>query len=100
MFLDVLVCNGRWTSFYSKDDPNGSGDQESLTIFLDNNPNQTCKNPTAVDARVVGNHTHYTQTGQVVKINRGKTIFECEHEKQSNGERCLDYEARWFCCTV
>ena len=99
MFLGVPVCNGRWTSFHNGDDPSGSGDQETLRDFLYKNQNQTCENPTAVDARVVGNRTHYTQTGQVVTINRDKTLFECYDNQQRNGEQCLDYEAR-FCCSA
>ena len=93
------VCNGRWTSFHNGDDPSGSGDQEGLTDFLSKNQNQTCENSLALDARVVGNHTHYKQTGQVVKINGDKSQFECYHNKQRNGEKCLDYEVR-FCCSA
>ena len=99
MFLEVPVCNGRWTSFHNGDDPSGTGDQELLNDFLSKNRNQTCKNPTAVDARVVGNHTHYTQTGQVIMINRYNTYFYCDNNKQRSGETCLDYEAR-FCCAA
>ena len=99
VFPGAPVCNGNWTSFHNGDDPSGSGDQETLTDFLFKNPNQTCENSVAVDARVVGNHTHYTQTGQVIKINRNRNQFQCLNNQQRNGEQCLDYEAR-FCCSA
>ena len=99
MVLDVPVCNGLWTSFHNGDDPHASGDQEALSDFRIKNQNQTCENPTAVDVRVVGNHTHYTQTGQVVRINKNKNWFDCFHNEQKNGEQCLNYEVR-FCCSA
>ena len=114
----LTVCSGTWTKYYDRDDPAnlpdtddsqsgfgvygsgtieslGGGDYENLVWLRIENSHEICVNPTAVDARVVGNHTHYSQTGQTLTINP-QIGLKCENDQQANGT-CLDYEVR-FCC--
>ena len=73
----------------------GDGEFETLLMLRNENPGEICVNPTAVDARLVGDNTHYSQTGQILTVN-SKTGLECVNGEQPNGI-CLDYEVR-FCC--
>ena len=73
----------------------GDGEYETLLMLRHENPVEICVNPTAVDARVVGDQTHYSQTGQILTVD-SKTGLECVNDQQPNGI-CLDYEVR-FCC--
>ena len=67
--VDEPVCSGNWTEYYNRDLPGGVGDFETLTSLRRENPGEICDNPTAVDARVVGVHTHYSQTGENIGIS-------------------------------
>ena len=91
------VCSGWWTKFYDRDDPTSGypGDFELLDTLRNENPDKICSNPTAIDARVVGNHTNYNQTGQTL-IVAPQMALGCFNDEQPNGT-CLDYEVR-FCC--
>ena len=73
----------------------GDGEYETLFMLRHENFGEICFNPTAVDARVVGDQTHYSQTGQILTVD-SKTGLECVNDQQPNGV-CLDYEVR-FCC--
>ena len=84
----VVDCG---TYFYD----DGDGEYETLLMLRHENPGEICVNPTAVDARVVGDQTHYSQTGQILTVD-SKTGLECVNDRQPNGI-CLDYEVR-FCC--
>ena len=95
MYLVVPVCNGRWTMFYDRDNPGGTGDFETLRELRNQNPGQICNNPIALDARLVGINTDYTRTEQTLNVNL-MIGFWCVNAQQTNG-RCLDYEVR-FCC--
>ena len=90
------VCTSSWTKYYDRDDPtSGDGDDEKLDLLKKENPHEICFNPTAVDARVVGEHSHYSQVRQTLTVGP-KQGLKCLNYQQKNSI-CLDYEVR-FCC--
>ena len=93
--VDEPVCSGNWTEYYNRDLPGGVGDFETLASLRRENPGEICDNPTAVDARVVGVHTHYSQTGENVGVSLDGGFY-CENAAQPDGN-CMNYEVR-FCC--
>ena len=92
----MLHCPGGWTRYYDHDNPGGNGDFERLSDVQRENPNDVCENPVAADARQVGTHVHYTETGQILTIGRN-TGITCQNRQQPGRGRCFDYEVR-FCC--
>ena len=96
--LVLPSCNGTWTKYFDRDDPSHYYDRETISELRKNVDNVICENPILVDARVVGTHIHYSQTGQIFTINTD-VGFECENALQLRPmERCKDYEVR-FCCS-
>ena len=90
-----IRCQGLWTQYYDRDNPSGNGDYETLTSLRNDHPDDICENPIAVDGREVSEQVHYSQTGQILTVDRDVGL-SCVNSQQRNG-RCLDYEVR-FCC--
>ena len=88
--------NGRWTQFFDRDQPSGNGDYETLNVINRQYLGRACSNPTAVDARVVSNGSDYRTAGQVVLVSTSHGLT-CEHARQRDRRRCLNYRIR-FCC--
>ena len=63
------MCSERWTRFYDRDNPSGKGDYKTLPYLRNENQGQICHNPTALDAKLVGTHIGYTQTGKNLKVD-------------------------------
>ena len=92
-----VVCrNGRWTRFFDRDNPSGSGDYETLRGINRENPRSACSNPTAVECRLKNSRSGNQKSKQVVTVDTTRGCV-CENRRQQNGERCLNYEVR-FCC--
>ena len=89
--LSIGECSGTWSAWDDRDNPGGSGDWETLTSRHD--ANQLCKQPIAVEARIVGSGG--TVTTQNVQLTLLGLI--CQNKNQPFGENCLDYEVR-LCC--
>jgi len=94
--LSVPKCGEghAWTQFFDRDNPGGYGDYETLSLLLNENPGKLCKNPTAIDARLVSNNDPYQSANQVVTISTSYG-FQCVNSQNSG--QCEDYEVR-FCC--
>ncbi|XP_066291079.1 cartilage intermediate layer protein 1-like [Branchiostoma lanceolatum] len=86
----------RWTSWYDRDNPSGTGDWETLTDLRRENPGQICSAPSAIEARRRGTQTPASQTGEQFSYFDTTVGFVCKNSDQTD-RYCLDYEVR-FCC--
>ena len=80
-----------WSRWKDRDDPSGQADYELLTGgFIKYNQMSTdmCEKPSAVQARIRGNHDGFTP--QEVEISQDG--FACWNSKQTSGRYCFDYE--------
>ena len=93
--MNHVKCDGKWTRYFDRDDPTGKGDFETLDYLRQEFPNEICRLPSAVDARLTGTDTHHPVSGVVATANELEGFF-CENQYQLSG-RCLDFEVR-FCC--
>lgn len=83
----------KWTPFYDRDDPSGSGDHETLTELRKNN--SICVNPVSIDARVkVFFLPDFRSAKQRVDVSPSLGL-RCLNRK--NKRKCRDYTVR-FCC--
>ena len=95
-YLAVTSCNGRWANFCNRNQPRGNDAYKlSFPRLRNDNPNQI-RNPTAFDARLVGTHARYAQTGQTLNADL-RPGSSCGHVQQSN-MRCMDHQVG-FCCS-
>ncbi|XP_075729139.1 uncharacterized protein LOC119164825 isoform X2 [Rhipicephalus microplus] len=82
-----------WTPWLNDDVPEGPGDFEDIRTLQAEG--KACVNPAAIECRVTGNKTHWTQAGQKVEcsLQHGMRCWNSD-----NGPRgCLDYEVRLYC---
>jgi len=84
----VILDDNGWTSWLDRDNPDGSGDWETLTDFV--NLGQVCENPSDVEYRTVNGEV----TSQIVHSST-TSGFYCLNSENSEG--CLDYEVRFKC---
>ncbi|MCP5016989.1 MAG: hypothetical protein GY938_17235 [Ketobacter sp.] len=88
------VCDGKWTQWFDRDNPSGSGDWEQLIVLR--KEHDICLNVTNVEVR-----TRYTDvpaelTGQFF-FQYDLDGFVCRNA--DNTGECLDYKVR-FCCPL
>ena len=93
---DPSKCEtGQWTSWYDRDNPSGTGDHETLSNLLQENPNSDlCKTPTGIQARLRSNQQPYQTSGNIVQISPLQGL-QCWNDQ--NKKYCQDFEVR-FCC--
>ncbi|KAL8198534.1 UNVERIFIED_CONTAM: hypothetical protein K2H54_015250, partial [Gekko kuhli] len=90
---DQGVCQTRW---FNRDDPSGVGDEELLSDLRQENPNEICSAPVAIEVQTVGG-VPASQTGQEFAVNYTSAGFVCVNAEQGNGRRCYDYQVRFTC---
>jgi hypothetical protein len=79
-----------WTGWLNRDTPEGLGDSEQRTLF-----NTVCEHPIDFEARVVGTHVAYFETGERLVASTDFGI-ECRNVNQPD-ERCENYEINFLC---
>ncbi|KAI8513378.1 hypothetical protein Bbelb_100170 [Branchiostoma belcheri] len=87
----------RWTGWFDRDHPSGSGDYEALLHLRRENPGKICSTPSAIQARVRGSQVPASQTGEHFYYYNTVDGFACRNADQSD-RYCQDYEVR-FCCS-
>ena len=90
-----VECDGKWTRYFDRDDPSDKGDFETLKNLRQDFPNEICRRPSAIDARLIGIDVHYPISGVVATANQLEGFY-CVNQNQLDG-KCLDFEVR-FCC--
>ncbi|KAK6180688.1 hypothetical protein SNE40_008693 [Patella caerulea] len=86
----------RWTRYYNRDRPTGTGDYETLSLINQENPYaRVCTDPIAIDVRVTRTGFDYSTAGEVVCLVP-ELGFSCVDAQQPDGQ-CQDYKIR-FCC--
>ncbi|KAK6180683.1 hypothetical protein SNE40_008688 [Patella caerulea] len=86
----------RWTRYYNRDLPTGTGDYETLSLINKENPYaRVCTDPIAIDVRVTRTNRPFQTSGENVCLapNLG---FSCVDAQQPD-KQCQDYKIR-FCC--
>ncbi|KAL8198535.1 UNVERIFIED_CONTAM: hypothetical protein K2H54_015253, partial [Gekko kuhli] len=96
-----VVCQTRW---FNRDNPSGAGDEERLSDLRQENPNEICSAPVAIEVQTVGG-IPASLTGQEFAVKDARAGFVCINAKQGRGQRCHDYQVRFacppsFCCGV
>uniref|UniRef100_A0AAV2J1V3 WxxW domain-containing protein n=1 Tax=Knipowitschia caucasica TaxID=637954 RepID=A0AAV2J1V3_KNICA len=85
-----------WTSWLDRDDPDGSEDCELLSLFLEDNPSQVCKNPLDIEARTKPGGISAAGAGEVIHTLSPSVGLICKNDQQKD-TCCLDYEVRFRC---
>ncbi|XP_033108049.1 neurocan core protein-like isoform X2 [Anneissia japonica] len=82
-----------WTPWYDRDNPSGTGDHETISVILSENPTTMCEDPVAIECQTIAGQP-YTSTGEVVtcSLSIGLTCRLSE-----NGNSCTDYRVRFLC---
>ncbi|ESO92027.1 hypothetical protein LOTGIDRAFT_121599, partial [Lottia gigantea] len=84
----------KWTQWFDRDNPSGTGDWEHLASLLDAYPGRVCKHPTAVDAQLTSG-APYTDGGDTLTLSPSQGLI-CQNNLQAD-KSCNDYKVR-FCC--
>jgi hypothetical protein len=92
--LTSLNAQAGWTDWLNRDNPNGSGDWETLRDFAD-----VCPNPTDIQARRKSDQVDAAKTGEVFQDYSPEVGLVCKNAEQPDG-KCSDYEVRFFCPDV
>jgi len=85
----------RWTQWFDRDDPSGSGDYETLKDIKVQYPNKVCDSPTAVECQTISG-LDLNQTGEIVVCDKDKGAY-CINSQQSDGRCNYDYKVRFYC---
>nr|CAB3262591.1 uncharacterized protein LOC100180679 [Phallusia mammillata] len=92
-FYPIAECEEKyWTSFFNRDQPDGLGDFETAALIKFDFPEELCKHPTAIQARLPDG-LHYLMSNQDIFLNVTEGLI-CRNDITGG---CLDYEVR-FCC--
>nr|XP_039253210.1 cartilage intermediate layer protein 1-like [Styela clava] len=93
------TCKGKWTEWFNRDHPSGSGDYEDLQQIIIESKGGTlyyiCSNPTVVHARALNPERPWQYANENVHISTQIGIY-CKNREQTDGY-CEDYKVR-FCC--
>ncbi|KAL1438753.1 hypothetical protein MTO96_047682 [Rhipicephalus appendiculatus] len=84
---------GCWTPWLNDDVPEGPGDFEDMRTLQAEG--KACVDPAAIECRVAGNKTHWTQAGQKVECSLKHGMRCWNSDNRPHG--CLDYEVRLYC---
>ncbi|TNM94873.1 hypothetical protein fugu_017632 [Takifugu bimaculatus] len=88
-----------WTSWFSRDDPTGTGDWELLNLLKSSYPGRICDSPRYIEAVTVDSLTSAAITGEIYDVFNPTEGFHCDNSKQSDGV-CRDYKVRFGCPCV
>ncbi|XP_054603973.2 cartilage intermediate layer protein 1-like [Nothobranchius furzeri] len=88
-----IMC---WTSWYDRDNPDGTGDWEDLKHLRMENPGEICAGPVDIQAVTVVGNVPAEDTGQQFYAYNTQIGFICLNEDQEFG-RCRDYKVRFRC---
>ncbi|XP_035802627.2 uncharacterized protein LOC118470077 [Amphiprion ocellaris] len=87
---------GCWTDWYSRDNPFGDGDRETLSDLLREAPGKICDNPSDIEVKTISGLS-VAAAGDVIFKNDPKTGFICLNKDQPGGKICNNYRVRFFC---
>ncbi|XP_024912335.1 mucin-5AC-like isoform X2 [Cynoglossus semilaevis] len=84
-----------WTPWFNRDDPNGSGDWETLTELKKQNLGKICDSPLQIEVQTTSGDS-MDSTGDTIDVADVHTGFVCKNSEQTSG-KCQDYEVRFQC---
>ena len=91
---DNCQCtNTGWSSYTSRDTPNGSGDYEKIADFA--SAGVGCAHPAGISCRRISDGKDWSQTGESASCDTSYG-FKCVNAYQSSGH-CSDYEISLYC---
>ncbi|CAK8673069.1 unnamed protein product [Clavelina lepadiformis] len=88
-------CQGKWTQWFDRDNPDEDGDSETLADLWNEEYGLICRSPTLIDARIRGTEIRYNRNDDDISAYP-LTGFRCRNKPK---KRCRDYEVR-FCCEI
>lgn len=94
--IKTLGCKARWTDWLDRDEPTGTGDDETLPRLLIEHPYMVCKQPVAIDARIADGRLA-AESGNVLRKFSEKEGLLCLNEDQPSGKYCEDFKVRFLC---
>ncbi|TNN60088.1 Cartilage intermediate layer protein 2 [Liparis tanakae] len=92
-YCDEDAC---WTEWYDRDDPSGTGDDETLSYLHKENPGKICENPLAIEAQTLAGLS-VADAGEVIHKRDTTTGFVCRNKDQPDDKKCSDYRVRFSC---
>ena len=90
------TCDGSWTNWMNRDNPDATGDWETIKVLQQEGKLSNACKPSAIEARTRKDKVPALATGEKFKHNDTAVGFACINEEQAD-KKCQDYEVR-FCC--
>lgn len=95
-YVGSCSSNDEWTIWFNSGYSETFGDYESPMRIRSKNKETTCRNPQAIEARMVnGRPAKHSANMLKISVSGG---LQCSNKKQPRGSKCKDFEVR-FCCS-
>ncbi|XP_033112708.1 cartilage intermediate layer protein 1-like [Anneissia japonica] len=88
-----FLCPDKWTQWFDRDNPSGTGDWENVPNLYSENPNTMCEKPSGIECRTTGGNS-YRSTGQTLTCCAKEGLI-CKNA--DNTGLCSDYKVRFLC---